>query len=153
MVTLLSVAISLDLDRKGYEPPPPPLSAADQAKVDRLLGQVRRQLMMGRAVAAVQTLEEAIALNPIGDSGYEAWLQLGKLRMANPAWSERALLALRKACALKPDKAEPLVTLGEVLRRAGQEPEAGACFKRALELDPSVPVPKFIPPRTPGSGG
>ena len=39
------------------------------------------------------------------------------------------------------------------LRRAGQEPEAGACFKRALELDPSVPVPRFIPPRSPGGAG
>ncbi len=143
VVTLLSVAISLDPERKGYEPPPPPLSAADQAKVDRLLGQMRRQLMMGRSVAAVQTLEEAVAFSPIGESGYQAWLQLGKLQMANPAWTERALLALRKACALAPERAEPLVALGEVLHRSGQPIEASACFQRALELDPSVPVPGY----------
>lgn len=146
VVTLLSVAISLDPERKGYEPPPPPLSAADQARVDRLLGQVRRQLMMGRTLAAVQALEEIVAFNPGGESGYQAWLQLGRLRMANPAWTERALLALRKACALAPDRAEPLAALGEALHRSGQRIEADACFQRALELDPSVPLPGFAAP-------
>ena len=83
-------------------------------------------------------------LEPDSESAYETWLQLGKLRLANPAWSTRSIDALQNASRLKPKAAEPWATMGEVYFRKGFQANAVACFRRALDLDPSVPIPADV---------
>jgi tetratricopeptide (TPR) repeat protein len=66
---------------------------------------------------------------------------LGRLRLSNPAWSTRAIEALQVASRLNPRAAEPWALMGELYHRKGFRANAQGCFRRALELDPSVAVP------------
>ena len=83
-------------------------------------------------------------MDPEGEGAYEPWLLLGRHRMVNPAWSTRAIEALQAASRLKPKTAEPWALMGEVYHRKGFATNAKACFRKALELDPSVPVPPDV---------
>lgn len=98
-------------------------------------------MKLGRTVEAVQTLEEAVDLQPDEETAYAAWLLLGRLRMVNPAWSTRALHALQNASLIRVREAEPWAAMGEIYQRRGSESEASTCFRKALELDPSVAIP------------
>ena len=69
---------------------------------------------------------------------------LGRLRMSNPAWSTRSIDALQTASRLRIKAAEPWASMGEVYYRKGFKANAIACFNRALELDPSVPIPPDV---------
>lgn len=137
-------SIELDPDRRGIPDPPTPQSLAKQAQMTRLLGQARRQVMMGRTLEAVYTLEQAVKVDPDGEVAYEAWLMLGKLRMTNLAWSTRAIHALQSASRIRIREVEPWSTMGEIYHRTGLETEAAACFRKALELNPSVAIPPGV---------
>ena len=93
---------------------------------------------------AIRLLEESVRLDPDTEHAYEPWLLLGKHRLINPAWSTRAIEALQVASRLKPRAAEPWALMGEVYHRKGFKANAKACYQKALELDPSVPVPPEI---------
>ena len=97
-----------------------------------------------RTVEAIRSLEQLVQLEPDPDSAFEAWLMLGQLRMVNPAWSTRAIDALQNAARLRPRAAIPWANMGEVYLRKGFQANAAACFLKALELDPSVPVPRDV---------
>ena len=107
----------------------------------RMFLKAKTLLLQERTAEAVRLLEESVKLNADQDGAFEAWLLLGKVRMVNPAWSTRALEALQAASRLKPKTGEPWGLMGELYHRKGFKANAVACFKRALELDPSVPVP------------
>jgi hypothetical protein len=132
------------------EPPPsPPPSPTDEnedpaVRARKLLRRARLEAMQDRTVEAVRTLERSVQLLPEGDGAYDAWLMLGQLRVANPAWSTRAIDALQNASRIRPKAAEPWAAMGEVYHRKGFPANAVACFRRALELDPSVPVPPDV---------
>jgi len=64
--------------------------------------------------------------------------------MSNPAWSTRSINALQAASRIQPKAAEPWVSMGEVYYRKGFRTNAVACFHKALELDPSVPIPPEV---------
>lgn len=133
--------IELDPDHKGVPDPPTPQALREAGA---LLERARRQAKLGRTVEAVLTLEQAVQVLPEGEASFEAWLMLGKLRMPNLAWSARALQALRNAALARSRDAAPWILMGEIHHRAGSESEAVACFRKALELDPSVPIPPGI---------
>jgi cytochrome c-type biogenesis protein CcmH/NrfG len=99
---------------------------------------------MDRTVEAVRTLEQVVQLDPDLDVSYDAWLLLGQLRLANPAWSTRAIDALQHASKVRPRAALPWATMGELYHRKGFEANAAACYRKALELDPSVPIPPDV---------
>ncbi|HQL47862.1 MAG: Tetratricopeptide repeat protein [Acidobacteria bacterium ADurb.Bin340] len=127
------------------EPPPPEVEAETPARKSKLLTrQAKRLLLQGRAAEAIRHLEEAVRMDPEGEGAYEPWLLLGRHRMVNPAWSTRAIEALQAASRLKPKTAEPWALMGEVYHRKGFATNAKACFRKALELDPSVPVPPDV---------
>lgn len=115
--------------------------AQQLAQARRMHLKAKSLLLQERMAEAVRMLEESVRLNPAQEGAFEAWLLLGKVRMANPAWSSRALEALQKASRLKPQQGEPWGLMGELYHRKGFKANAVACFKRALELDPSVPIP------------
>lgn len=124
-------------------PPAPPtdeeLSAPERAR--RLLVKAKSYLMQDRTSEAIRALEQAIKLDADSPAAYETWLLLGRLRLANPAWSTRAIEALQVASRLNPRAAEPWALMGELYHRKGFKANAQGCFRRALELDPSVAVP------------
>lgn len=115
------------------------LSAPDRAH--RLVVKAKSYLMQDRTSEAIRALEQAIKLDGDSPSAYEAWLTLGRLRLANPAWSTRAVEALQVASRLNSRAAEPWVLMGELYHRKGFRANAQGCFRRALELDPSVALP------------
>jgi Flp pilus assembly protein TadD len=69
---------------------------------------------------------------------------LGKLRMTNLNWCARALHALKNASRIRAREAEPWTRMGELQHRMGSDSQAGACFRKALELDPSAKLPPGI---------
>lgn len=115
------------------------LSARERAR--RLTIKAKSYLMQSRTSEAIRALEQAIKLDGDSPSAYEAWLTLGRLRLANPAWSTRAVEALQVASRLNSRAAEPWVLMGELYHRKGFRANAQGCFRRALELDPSVALP------------
>jgi hypothetical protein len=133
--------IELDSEHRGLALPPAHQALSD-AKL--LVDRARRQFRLGRSVEAVLTLEQAVQVLPEGDAAYEAWLMLGKLRMANRAWAVRAVEALEHAVRIRAWEAEPWAAMGEIHHRMGVKSKAEACFQRVLELDPSFPIPQDV---------
>jgi tetratricopeptide (TPR) repeat protein len=107
----------------------------------RLFNKAKIMIMQERASEAIRALEQSLKLDPDSPKAYEAWLLLGKLRLGNPAWSTRAIEALQAASRLQPKAAEPWALMGELYLRKSFKANAIGCFKKALELDPSVPIP------------
>ncbi len=131
------------------EPVPEPEDdkAMSQARAKRAFQKAKAFLLQERTVEAVRMLEQSVQLNPDEESAFEPWLLLGKLRMTNPAWSTRAIEGLQAASRIKPNSAEPWALMGELYSRKGFKANAHACFKRALDLDPSVPIAPDVDPR------
>jgi tetratricopeptide (TPR) repeat protein len=131
-------------------PPPPPPPVPEEAPMDaatkarKLVLKAKQMALQDRIVEAIRALEQSVQLDPEEGSAFEAWLLLGKLRMGNPAWSTRSIDALQTASRLHPKAAEPWAAMGEVYFRKGFKTNAIACFQRALELDPSVPIPPDV---------
>lgn len=113
-------------------------------RAKKCFAKAKAMLVQERTVEAIRLLEESVRLDPDTEHAYEPWLLLGKHRLVNPAWSTRAIEALQVASRLKPRAAEPWALMGEVYHRKGFKANAKACFKKALELDPSVPIPPDI---------
>jgi hypothetical protein len=127
--------------------PVPELDPAGEnpaVRAKKLFQKARALLMQDRTVEAIRILEQCVKLDPDTEQAYEPWLLLGKHRMVNPAWSTRAIEALQAASRPKAKAAEPWALMGEVYHRKGFKANAKACFKKALELDPSVPIPTDI---------
>lgn len=138
----------------GTPPPPGPgeeeLSAPERAR--RLVVKAKSYLMQARTSEAIRALEQSIKLDADSPTAYEAWLMLGRLRISNPAWSTRAVEALQVASRINPRAAEPWALMGELYHRKGFHANAQGCFRRALELDPSVAVPSdYENPESPTS--
>jgi tetratricopeptide (TPR) repeat protein len=115
------------------------LSPAERAM--QLIIKAKSYLVQNRTSEATRALEQAIKLDGNSPGAYESWLLLGRLRLSNPAWSTRAIEALQAASRLNPRAAEPWALMGELYHRKGFHANAQGCFRRALELDPSVAVP------------
>jgi len=112
-----------------------------QVKAKRLFKKAKSLQIQEKTIEAIRALELSVQLDPDSEAAYEPWLALGKLRLSNPAWSTRAIEALQNASRLRPKAAEPWAHMGELYHRKAFKANALACFKKALELDPSVPVP------------
>ena len=124
-------------------PDPFPLVASP----DRSRGLYRKAKnlqLQERTGEAIRCLEQSVQLDPSSNSAFEVWLLLGRLRMTNPAWSTRAINALQVAAKIRPHAPEPWISMGEVYFRKSFRANAAACFHRALELDPSVPIPPEV---------
>lgn len=123
------------------EPPVEPGEEPVEDRARRLFIKAKSYLLQERTSEAIRALEQSIKLDGDSVESYDAWLLLGRLRLANPAWSTRAIEALQVASRLKPKVAEPWVLMGELYHRKGFRANAQGCYRRALELDPSVAVP------------
>ena len=136
--------------RAGQPAPAQPQEADPESLMDaptkarKLVLKAKQFLAQDRTVEAIRALEQSVQLDPEADQAYEAWLLLGRLRMSNPAWSTRSIDALQTASRLRIKAAEPWASMGEVYYRKGFKANAIACFNRALELDPSVPIPPDV---------
>jgi tetratricopeptide (TPR) repeat protein len=109
--------------------------------VKRSLALAKKLQLQDRPGDAIQALEQGVRSDPDAAEAFPAWLLLGQLRMTNPAWSTRAVEALQQASRINPKAAEPWAVMGEIYHRKGFKANARGCFKKAIELDPSVAVP------------
>jgi hypothetical protein len=122
-------------------PMPSEENLSPSERATHLIIKAKSYLMQDRTSEATRALEQAIKLDGNSPGAYESWLLLGRLRLSNPAWSTRAIEALQAASRLNPRAAEPWALMGELYHRKGFHANAQGCFRRALELDPSVAVP------------
>jgi len=127
------------LDNEGEKSAEPP-----SVKARKYLLKAKNLLVQDRMAEAIRMLEQSVQLDPESEGAYEPWLLLGKHRLSNPAWSTRAIEALQAASKLRPKSAEPWALMGEIYHRKSFKANARACFKKALELDPSVPIPQDV---------
>lgn len=101
-------------------------------------------LLQDRTSETVRLLEESVKLDSGGPVAYDSWLLLGRLRMANPAWVVRAMDALQAANKLRPKAGEPFALMGELYHRKGFKREAAQNYRKAIELNPLLPVPQEV---------
>ncbi|MBI4912739.1 MAG: tetratricopeptide repeat protein [Acidobacteria bacterium] len=146
-------AEQIDFAVSGVLPPPMDASGPEDEeslsplrKARRLFKRAKIYIMQERASEAIRSLEQCLKLDPDSPQAYEAWLLLGKLRLGNPAWSTRAIEALQAAARLQPKAGEPWALMGDLYLRKGFKANAQGCYKKALELDPSVPLPADLDP-------
>lgn len=119
---------------EGHDPTP-------QMKARGLFLQAESLQMQARTSEAIRALEQAIKLDPDSPRSYDAWMMLGDLRQGNPAWSTRSVEAYQAAANAQPKKGEPWLRMGELYHRKGFGTNATGCFRKALEIDPSLEVP------------
>ena len=132
----------IPLQATGEAPAPAdPNELSAQERARRLVIKAKSYMVQARTSEAIRALEQSIKLDGDSVESYDAWLMLGRLRLGNPAWSTRAIEALQVASRLKPSVAEPWALMGELYHRKGFKANAQGCFRRALEIDPSVAVP------------
>lgn len=135
--TMLDGTMQLESDgERGLEDP--------AVKARKYLLKAKNFLVQDRTAEAIRLLEQSVQLDPESEQAYEPWLLLGKHRLSNPAWSTRAIEALQAASRLRPKTAEPWALMGEIYHRKSFKANARACFKKALQLDPSVAVPPDV---------
>jgi len=139
-----SLPMALALDEAPKSPESESETPEERAK--QLTRQAKRLFQQGRMAEGIRCLEEAVRLNREGPGAYEAWILLGRQRMANPAWTMRAIEALQVAAHLRPKAAEPWTLMGEVYRRKGFLANAKASYRKALELEASTPIPMDLLP-------
>ena len=133
--------------RAQEAPPPPPVEveqASPQVKARALFRQAESLNTQGRTSEAVRALEQAIKLDPDSPRSYDCWMLLGDLRQGNPAWSTRAVEAYQLAARVQPRNGEPWIRMGHLYQRKGFAANATGCFRKALELDPSLHTPDMI---------
>ena len=127
-----------------------------QAKARVLFHKAEGFVAQARTSEAVRTLEQAIKLDPDSPSSYEIWMMLGDLRQGNPAWSTRAIEAYQAAARAKPKMGKPWFCMGQLYHRKGFGTNAMGCFRKAVELDPSLEIPDqslgLEPPAAPKGG-
>lgn len=108
----------------------------------RYLKKAKIFLIQGRTGEAIHALEESVRLDPDSKLSFESWLLLGKLRLSNPAWMNRAVEALQTATRVNPLIVEPWVLMGEIYLKKEFKANAASCYRKAYALDPSIPIPK-----------
>jgi hypothetical protein len=114
----------------------PPLERARH-----LVAKAKSYLLQSRTSEATRALEQAIKLDDHSRASFEAWLLLGKVRTANPAWSTRAIEALKMASRINPKSAQPWALMAELYHRKGFRANAQGCYLKACELDPTIEIP------------
>ena len=135
------------LDQPDLPPPVPRAPQEEnggptpQMKARGLFLQAESLQIQSRTSEAIRALEQAVKLDPDSPRSYDAWMMLGDLRQGNPAWSTRAVEAYQAAASAQPMKGEPWLRMGEVYHRKGFSTNATGCFRKALEIDPSLEVP------------
>ena len=137
--------LELELDLEPAHPAPAPAPApSPQERARQFQRQARQHHAQGRIGEAIRCLEQSVQLDPGSGPAYGVWLLLGQLRMANPAWSTRAIDALQTAARLRPHAPDPWISMGEVFLRKDFRANALACFQKALELDPAAALPDGV---------
>ena len=106
-----------------------------------LLQQAEGLETQGRTSEAIRALEQAIKLDPDSPKSFGIWMMLGDLREGNPAWSTRAIEAYQAAARAQPKKGEPWLRMGQLYYRKGFGTNAIGCFRKAMDLDPSLEMP------------
>lgn len=135
----------IDLDE--IDPIPAAGAGAPQSPMERARGLFRKAKsyqLQERPGEAIHCLELSVQLDPASEYAYVVWVLLGNLRMANPAWSTRSINAFQAASKIRPKAADPWIGMGVVYYRKGFRTNAVACFHKALELDPSAPIPPEV---------
>lgn len=125
------------LQSKGADPGAEP----PQLKARALFHQAEGLEAQGRTSEAIRALEQAIKLDPDSAKSFEVWMMLGDLRQGNPAWSTRAIEAYQAAARAQPKKGEPWLRMGQLYHRKGFGTNATGCFRKAMDLDPSLEMP------------
>ncbi len=125
----------------GAEPVTQGAADSPQAKARALYRQSEGLNTQGRTSEAIRALEQAVKLDADSPKSYDAWMLLGDLRQGNPAWSTRAVEAFQSAARAQPKKGEPWLRMGQLYHRKGFGTNATGCFRKAMELDPSLEVP------------
>ena len=139
-----NVNSEIELNDPESVPENPEEDSSPEQTALKLYKRAKYLLIQDRTSETVRLLEESVKIDPGGSVAYDSWLLLGRLRMANPAWSVRAMDALHAANGLRPKAGEPFALMGELYHRKGFKREAAQNYRKAIELNPLLPVPHEV---------
>ena len=111
---------------------PKPPGSADPRDARALYALAQQQEHACERIAAIETLERAIALEP----GFASAHQLLGILYGEGGDAARAATVFARVVALEPDNARAYNNLGNALRTLGRRDEARAAFERAVGLRP-----------------
>lgn len=114
-------------------PPPSPQHARDRAAVAELLRRAQTALARDGAGAAIDLLQQAIALHP---ANAEPSFHLGNL-LAVQGETAAAIAAYERALQIAPEHALLRVNLGITVGQTGDVAGAERCFNDVLRRDPA----------------
>jgi tetratricopeptide (TPR) repeat protein len=100
-------------------------------------GLARTYIQLKRYEMAAQAYQRAIEIDPDTASG---WVGLAELQARRLGSNENAEKTLRKGLKLNPESAQLSHFLGHVLERRGQYEKAEIAYRRAIDLDSTVPA-------------
>ncbi len=109
--------------------------AEQKAEAERFYRVARQLVAEARYYDAVQTLQQAVKLDPRPES----YALLGECLAHNPNWLKDSVSAYRSAIELSPHDAQLHCDLGGVYERLGRVPKALEHYRTALSLDPDLP--------------
>jgi O-antigen ligase/Tfp pilus assembly protein PilF len=99
-----------------------------------------RALADGDAYAAVESLKQSAAINPISPEPHRL---LGRIYSVtdteSPAYESRAVLEMKKAVQLEPSNAKGYYQLAKTYEREGRPMDAVRAYKEGLSRDPHSP--------------
>jgi tetratricopeptide (TPR) repeat protein len=106
--------------------------AVSRFGLDERLAKAREALSQADFPSAIALLENLVREDP---SNADAWRELGVCYLETQQ-PDRALEALTRAIHVVPEDATAHYLLGSACGSVGQLERAGACYRRALEIDP-----------------
>ncbi len=125
----------------GMTPGHVPRPTAEQRRAEqkdqgeRFFGVARKLVAEARYYDAVQTLQQAVNLDPRP----EYYTLLGECLSHNPHWLQESIHAYQSAVELSPHDARLRSQFGHVLERTGDTRRATEQYRTALSLDPDTP--------------
>lgn len=127
---LSKASLRNDYDKVRTESKPATDPVKDSEKlVAAALARVKNNDLFG----AIQTLEQAVALNP---SNLRAAFELGWCKAKNPRWRQDGIARMEAAIKADAMNADYPCRLGDVYREAGMKERAKALYDLALGRDP-----------------
>ena len=87
----------------------------------------------GDYYGAIVLLKQAVEFAP---DHADAWYLLASCQERNPKWRRDAAESYQRALALDPNKADALISLGDLYRMEGLASRAQSCYEDALKIAP-----------------
>lgn len=104
-----------------------------RAIAEQNYNRARELSISGDYYGAIVLLKQAVDFAP---DHADAWYLLGSCQERNPKWRREAAESFQRALSIDPNKADALISLGDLYRSEGLTSRAQSCYEDALKIAP-----------------